>query len=366
MKIESYKKGGRTLYRFRAYIGRDPATGNPVRISRSGFETKKEAELAFAEIRAKAKPGDNRHMTVRELYDLWMPSYRLRVKESTARQTSGIFEHHILPIFGGRELADIKPIECQRFMDAMTEEAETGSGRFIYFSKLLDFAVENELLTRNPAAHVKRPKRKKKETVHGREVSYYTREQLQTFLSLCRDKLPPLWYAFFRLLSYSGMRRGEALALTWKDLDGDAVKVSKTVSRRDGGLYISETPKTDTSNRIIFLDAETADMLRALPHESELIFPNRHGGLMQESQPVKRMHQAVDGSDLPYISPHGLRHTHCSLLFSAGASIPEVQERLGHSDVKTTIEIYNHIYKDDKKRALNKFVEYMEAAAADG
>lgn len=360
MKIYSYKRDGRTLYKFRAYLGRD-MNGKEIKVMRSGFDTKKEAQLAYAALLADYRPKDNTHLTFGELYSLWLSSYRQGVKTSTLRQTETVFNLHILPRFGNTEIKAIKPIDCQRFMDDMTADAAAGATRFIYFAKVLEFAVDNELLTRNPAAHVKRPKKRNPATVHGREVTFYTKEQLIEFLRLCREKLPPLWAAFFRLLAYSGMRRGEALALTWNDLTADTVRVNKTIARNAGGLYVSDTPKTDKSNRVIYLDAETVAALKALPHTSDLIFPNTRGGIMAESLPVKKMHLAVDGSELPYISPHGLRHTHCSLLFSAGASIPEVQERLGHSDVKTTIEIYNHIYKDDKKRALNKFIDYMDS-----
>ncbi len=56
---------------------------------------------------------------------------------------------------------------------------------------------------------------------------------------------------------------------------------------------------------------------------------------------------------------HGLRHTHCSLLFEAGASIKEVQERLGHTDVKTTMDIYTHVTKKTKASTLDKFEAYL-------
>ncbi|MDY2994518.1 MAG: tyrosine-type recombinase/integrase, partial [Baileyella intestinalis] len=86
---------------------------------------------------------------------------------------------------------------------------------------------------------------------------------------------------------------------------------------------------------------------------------NTKGSYTTPSMVVRMMHRAVDGSDLRYIPPHGLRHTHCSILFSAGVSIPEVQDRLGHADVKTTIDVYNHVYQSDKRQALDRFVTFM-------
>lgn len=64
--------------------------------------------------------------------------------------------------------------------------------------------------------------------------------------------------------------------------------------------------------------------------------------------------------NLKQISTHKLRHTHCSLLFEAGASLKEVQDRLGHSDVKTTMDIYTHVTKKAKDEAIQKFTKYMD------
>ncbi|HHT7735498.1 TPA: site-specific integrase, partial [Streptococcus suis] len=63
--------------------------------------------------------------------------------------------------------------------------------------------------------------------------------------------------------------------------------------------------------------------------------------------------------DLPYITPHGFRHTHCSLLFEAGASIKEVQERLGHEDIKTTMNIYAHVTENTKEKTAEKFAQFL-------
>ncbi|MDD5922564.1 MAG: site-specific integrase, partial [Eubacteriales bacterium] len=188
-------------------------------------------------------------------------------------------------------------------------------------------------------------------------------EELEHFLELAEDRLPYMWFVFFRLLAYTGMRRGEALALTWDDIDPEksTFSISKTLTRGEDGAYISDTPKTDRSNRTILIDSETMRLVQSLPHRGKYIFANSKGSWSAQSIPVKMMHKAVDGSDLRYISPHGLRHTHCSLLFSAGVSIPEVQDRLGHSDVKTTIDVYNHVYQQDKKRALDRFVDFMKS-----
>ena len=359
MKIESYKVRGETKYRFRVYVCTDPITKKEVKIQRSGFESKKEAQLACAELLAHYDPARTKRLTYQQLYEVWLDTYRLSVKDSTLRKTEQMFRDHILPFFGSYLIEDIRPLDCQRFANEQARISARADGRFVYMAKVLDFAVKNDLLAKNPAAGVTKPRRRKSPDSHSREVNFYTKEQLKEFLRLAKERLSPMWFAFFRLLAYTGMRRGEALALQWSDLEGNIIHVRRTIARNDEGAYLSNTPKTDKSNRNILIDDETLRILNSLERTSPFIFPNEKGSFSPESQPVRQLHKAVDGTALPYISPHGLRHTHCSLLFSAGASIPEVQDRLGHSDVKTTIDIYNHVYPQDKEKALSSFLAFM-------
>lgn len=364
MKIESYKVRGQTKYRFRAYVGTDPATGKPVRVQQSGFDTRKEAQLACAEIVAKAAPSKARDVTYRQMYDLWMETYKLKVKPSTLRNTELIFNYHILPFFGSMKIKEITPLQCQQWTTEQEKSCVVSGKRYAYMSKIFDFAMRQEVIERNPAALVERAG--KKGTPHSQksEMNFYTKEELKVFLKLCEKRLPHKWYVFFRMLSYTGMRRGEALALTWDDVDAkkSTLSITKTITRGSTGAYVSTTPKTDKSTRVIPIDDQTLQLILSLPHEGKYIFSNSKGSFTSQSVPVKMMHKAVDGSALRYISPHGLRHTHCSILFSAGVSIPEVQDRLGHSDVKTTIDVYNHVYQSDKQEALDRFTRFMDNA----
>lgn len=362
MKIESYKVRGQTKYRFRAYVGLDPITRDPIRVRGSGYDTKKEAQLACAELVAQKRPAKASDATYRQMYDLWMETYKLTVKNSTLKRTEQIFRDHILPAFGRLKVADVDPILCQRWTTEQAKISVDFNLRYSYMSKVFDFAMRQGVIDKNPAALVERPKRKRHDQLKKAELKFYTREELQEFLSLCEAKLPHMWYVFFRLLAYTGIRRGEALVLKWEDLDEEArtVRICKTVTHGENGAYISDTPKTEKSNRTILLDDTTLQLLLSLDHTSSFIFHNRKGNYPTPSMVVRMMHKAVDDSKLRYISPHGLRHTHCSLLFSAGVSIPEVQDRLGHSDVKTTLDVYNHVYQSDKSAALNRFMRFMD------
>lgn len=363
MKIERYQVRGQTKYRFRAYVGVDPLTGDKIRIRGSGYDSKREAQLACAEMMANKAPSKVHDVTYRQMYELWLESYRLKVKASTLRNTEQVFRDHILPAFGSHKIKDISTFQCQQWANDQAKKADAAPKRYAYLAKIFDFAVRQGVINSNPAALVDRPTRSRASRSHRSESNVYSKEELHQFMELCQERLPFQWYVFFRLLAYSGMRRGEALSLTWDDVDEDesTIRINKNVTRGAEGAYISDTPKTDKSNRIILIDGKTLQLIESLPHTSDFLFPNSKGNFTSQSVPVKMMHKAVDGSGLRYISPHGLRHTHCSLLFSAGVSIPEVQDRLGHTDVKTTIDVYNHVYQQDKKEALCRLMDFLDS-----
>ncbi|WP_349773554.1 tyrosine-type recombinase/integrase [Rummeliibacillus stabekisii] len=94
--------------------------------------------------------------------------------------------------------------------------------------------------------------------------------------------------------------------------------------------------------------------------KNQLMFSNTKNEYIQPVLVQKWMYSVQNKYTLKRVSPHGLRHTHCSLLFEAGASIKEVQDRLGHSDLKTTLDIYTHVTKKAKEGAIQKFVDYLE------
>lgn len=172
------------------------------------------------------------------------------------------------------------------------------------------------------------------------------------------------------------MRKGEALALTWKDIDfkNKNLTIKKALTRGlDSKLYI-DTPKNRQSCRTISLDDTTIKVLKTwkinqktelksngfIVDSNQLIFSNKDNRLINPQITRKYILQVLNkNKELSYIPTHGFRHTHCSLLFEAGASIKEVQERLGHSDVHTTLDIYAHVSKQIKAETANKFADYI-------
>lgn len=345
-----------------------------------GFKTRKEAELALARIKLEVANGtykQERAETYQELYDFWVVQYEKTVEESTFVKTLGYFKNHILPSMARYKIDKINIDICQKHFDEWATKLSKARTIKSYAALVLDFGIKRGYIQTNPFTHVEtRIKTRKVDEVEEKAENFYTREQLIEFLNCCEQSLHYKSFTLLRLLAYTGMRKSEALALTWKDLNlkDNELIISKAIGRgKSAKLYLKST-KTGTS-RVIKIDDATIAILKLwkkvqkqdyliLGHNTiaanQLIFSNTNNDYIQPVQIQKWMYSVQKKYSLEKITPHGLRHTHCSLLFEAGASLKEVQDRLGHSDVKTTMDIYTHVTKKAKEGAIQKFATYLE------
>lgn len=381
--IKSYNlKNGALRYEFPVYLGVDQLTGKQLRTMRRGFKTIREADLALARIKLAVANGTYRREraeTYQEMFELWVKQYEQTVEESTYVKTISIFKNHILPMMGAYKIEKIHVDVCQKHVDEWVSKLKNFRMVKAYASKVLDFAIKRDYIQTNPFTYVEFPTNLSKNAIGGadEEENFYTREQLNEFLTYLKRESNQKAYVLFRLLAYSGMRRGEALALTWDDLNfgSNELRINKGLSLgKDNRLYVKST-KTGIA-RTIKMDDKTMTVLKVWKKKQkqdylvlgfntmqpkQLVFSNEHNEYLQPTKIRKWIIHVQNKYKLGKITTHGLRHTHCSLLFEAKASLKEVQDRLGHSDVKTTMNIYAHVTKKAKEEAILKFSSYMES-----
>lgn len=380
--IEAYTlKNGEKRYRFQIYLGTNPLTGKEQRTTRSNFKTQKEAKVALSQIKYEIDKGSfqkKSYDTYGELYELWVENYKNNVEASTYRKTLGIFKNHILPAMKDYRIEKITIDVCQKHVNGWAHKLKNYRCTKSYASLVLDFAIKRGIIQTNPFNLVDMPKgiiKKRAMQEEVKEENFYTKDELNHFLACLKSESEIKKYTLFHVLAYTGMRKGELFALKWTDIDFEnhEITVSKAISLDDTNKIYLKSTKTGKT-RIISIDPITENILMQwkkqqmedcmrlgfnAKNKTQLIFNNKYNSYMQPSLTQKWLKKITDTHKLKAITTHGFRHTHCSLLFEAGATIKEVQDRLGHSDVQTTMNIYAHVSKERKTSAIEKFANYL-------
>jgi integrase len=293
-----------------------------------------------------------------------------RRKASTVENYATIARAHLTPPpFGTFTLDKLRPSDIEALLVAKRETGLSDSTvRLIYTvcRAMLDIAVRDGLVRRNGAAAVKRP------TIKRSEARYLAFGEVGRLLEAARgDRLEPLVV----LMLGTGLRRGEALALHWSDVDlaGEHVRVRWTLSRVDRALVFDE-PKTERSRRFVPLPSPVAETLRrhkaALAAErlaalvwapweghEDLVFPTRIGTPTDPRNALRAFDGIARRAGLEDVHLHTLRHSAASALIAFGAHLKVVQELLGHSSYGITADIYSHVAMEQQREAAERLSE---------
>lgn len=248
MNIIEYKtKTGKKRYKFSIYVGKDSSTGKSILIRKSSLKSLKEAREAYlkAELAIETgeyKPIHEKRLKLSELIEMWYKVYQPTVKESTFATTKRIVNEHVVKELGNIYLDKLSVIQCQKAVDKWFRDAPGTYKKYIFYtSDAIEYAIKLEIIDKNPMKNVVRPKVK---NVHKEFTNFYSKEELQRFLQYAKSYNQKA-YTFFRLLAYTGLRRGEALALKWSDIDfkENVVSVKRTLTKGLGNKVIVQTPK---------------------------------------------------------------------------------------------------------------------------
>lgn len=290
------------------------------------------------------------------------------IKPSTYETYSVTVNKKIIPYFEKKQytLIDIKPRDITEFLKYLKLYGKNNNSGLSYksvrniygiLSAVFNFAYKNNMIPKNPILDCKMPtfeKDIKKEKV------IYTPEEVQRLLSVAKESNSHV-YIFLLLALFTGVRRGELLALTWDDVDYDNKTLSITKSRT--GTYkdvtsLITTPKTNASNRVIPLTDNVIEELKAEQERQQadktllgntyadnhnFVIRNKLGKPYTNLSCINRViSRLMDKAGLKHCTIHGLRHTVASILDSNGIPIQEISILLGHENIKTTESIYIH------------------------
>lgn len=372
------KDGIRWMYKYYSTI--DPATGKKKQSTKRGFKTKKEAQLDAARIEQEIANGsfitEDRLITFEQVYKQWFETISSTYKPSTRKAVISKFKKRILPHFGNLKMKDISKSYCQEVINKMATEIKSVQNFKMYVNQIFEHAVKMEIIATNPLKGVIVPKKKEEFIASAADQArnFWEKSEIKKFLGIAKRECSMRDYVIFHLLIYTGGRKGEILALRWPDIDFKArtIAFNKTLFH-ENGEHISLTSKTSASRRLISIDDTTVGLLKKYRTEqsggpvvqinsksNEMVFTRSDNTPLRLAYLNDKLDEIIKAHQLHPITVHGLRHTHASLLFEAGASIKEVQERLGHSDIKMTMDIYTHVTKTVKEQTASRFEKFME------
>lgn len=360
-------------------LGKDPKSGKRKQKKKRGFKTKKEAEKYLNEQLNALDKGtyfEAKDILFGEYLDYWLENY---AKPNTAARTLEGYHYmitqHLKPSLGNIKITKLHPFHLQEYYsqklvngkidgEGLSPQSVKHHHRLIH--KVLKDAVKWQFLARNVAEAVTPPKTKKV------EMHTWNNDQVKVFLEIA--KTSP-YYPVYKTAIYTGMRRGEILGLRWQDVDFDNLVISVRQSLqevRGVGLTFKE-PKSG-KGRSITITTTLAKELKKLYKQQltdklllgqiyqdlDLVFAQVNGKPLQPTEMSRNYRKMVDKSGLPYIRFHDLRHTHATLLLQQGVHPKVVSERLGHSTISITMDIYTHVLPNMQKEAAHQFEQLFK------
>lgn len=336
--------------------------------------TQKEADEKAVELRAKLKKG----MTVssgQDSFEAWanffLCSKSMKVSDNQLDLIKSRLKFWIDEL-GGFKIDAIRPIDIESPLNKLATRnpytsnptaKKTLKSYMQILTSVFDFAIDNRIIDFNPATRVELPK-----TVQPKQRRALTVEEQRRVIEFEHRGKPAMM-----LLMLSGLRRGEATALTWNDIDFDKKTISVTKSY-DFKQHEIKPPKNGKS-RIVYVPELLIDYLKTVPRTSVFVLTTQHGTMMTESAWKRLLESYLCDMNLKYgaftkpqkkfapqktpfvINPftfHCLRHTFCSMMYNSGVDVLTAQQQMGHSDVKTTLEIYTHLDQEKKSADISK------------
>ncbi|WP_225742922.1 site-specific integrase [Marinilactibacillus sp. Marseille-P9653] len=266
-----------------------------------------------------------------------------------------LYQKHIAPTFGSRKITSIKPIEIQKWL-ATKEKTYANSyvvRMCLIMNKVFKQAQSWEFMKFNPMDRVDKPKIKYK------RFDTWTKKEITKFLNQAEGYHS---YIVFWLAINTGMRLGEILGLHWSDINFHEkyIDLTEGLDRRTGKRT---SLKTKASERYIYLSKSQINILKehkvSQTIDTEIVCASKVGSYMMHRNVRRAMETICKKSGVKKIRFHDLRHTHATLLSQIEKNPRIVQERLGHADVRMTLDVYTHVQDTSHKQSANSFSDFL-------
>lgn len=331
------------------------------------------------EILANQKQEKNR-ILLRDAYEMWLVTYKPKVADTTFNKTNRFITNHVLTDkwFKDSYVDEITPTTLQQFINDLSANVHNYKKDLMPFKKTIEQCVVMDLIETNPFDKIVNPKAKPSPIFTDR-LDFYTVEQLNTFMSSAKklygtDDNKFRIYVLFRMLAFTGMRRGELLALKWLDIDykNNLIHITKNLVTSAGVKDVIHPPKTKAGKRDVKVDNNTLAILHHWQavqakltlasglQSTGIVFTNEDLTGYQNANKLRLwLIQIAKQANLPRIKVHGFRHTYATLAIQAGMNIKQLQYQLGHDDVQTTLSVYSGLTETDKAKTADVFTSLV-------
>ena len=348
---------------------------------------------------------DAANVTLNDIYDVWV---RLKkgLKENTFANYKYLYEQFVRDRIGNTKIAKMRKSDIRRFygylMDDRGLKVSTVDSVHTVLYQVMSLAVEDNYIRSNPCDGALKELKQARNLFTEKKLALTKAEQNIFVEFLRKSPVYSHWYPVFATMLGTGMRVGEVTGLRWEDVDFEqnTININHTLVyfSREGqgkGLYFAiNTPKTKASERTIPMIESVREALlieKAYQEDmgiksvatvdgyTDFIFVNRFGNVQHQGTLNKALRRIIrdcneeiidshKGNDEPVLLPkfscHILRHTFTTRLCEADVNIKVIQSALGHSDVRTTLDIYADVTKDLKREEFEAFDDFMKSNSA--
>lgn len=290
----------------------------------------------------------------------WLAYKKSYVDKVTFQSYEHVAKSHVIPYFAENKLyiQDVTTEKLQEYIDGKLSgelnKNNSLSPRTVRLHKnvlnqTLEYARKNKLITSNPCSDIEIP------PIVKPEIKYYSAEQLKKLFEVLKgDTLEDI----VKITAMYGLRKSEALGIKWDSIDFEngTLTIKHTVSKVTSAVEKDKT-KTNSSRRTLPLNQTTKEIFLRLKerenenrklfgkeyHENEFVFKWENGACFDTDYVTHHFSRVIKKNYLPPITFHGLRHSCASVLLNSGQNPKDIQEWLGHADIRTTMNIYGHL-----------------------
>lgn len=332
-------------------------------------------------LRGDIKHIENDNMTISQWLDIWFETNKQRWKPATVEQREIFIRLHLKPLLGHYKINKLDRVTYQRvFLNVLQDKCTYNTLRSIHaiLKIAMNAALQDGYILRNNIVGVKLPSERKSKEVA--EKNYLTPSELNTLLDVMKENEDIAYYTLFLTIAYTGVRKGEALGLQWRNID--FINKTITVERHRGTNGIGST-KTQNSERTIKVDDTVIKQLKNylkavkklllkygkrlnddLTQEQSLIFISPHNGEPLSPTGINHLfNRNVKKAKLPSTTIHGLRHTHATILMNNGIPVKAIAERLGNTP-EMIHTVYGHVLKELEDKTVSVFSDTLKVNGA--